>query len=144
MAGKGPSKTSPKQIRAEERQAAAVNLRKAHVTYEEIARQLGYANASCAYHAVKTAMEKTLREPADELRQLELSRLDEMSQSIWENVLAGDLDSIATAIRISERRARLLGLDVKDSTLKLELESGMSFQALISSKRKEIADDAGK
>lgn len=121
MAGKGKSKTSAAQIEVEEKQAEAVRLRKACVPYEEIARQLGYASASGAYHAVRAAMEKTLREPTDELRQLELSRLDEMAESIWENVMAGDLDSIATALKISERRAKLLGLDRRETPVVVKL-----------------------
>ncbi len=121
MAGKGKAKTRPGQIEAEERQAAALNLRKCGVTFEEIARQVGYASASGAYEAVKSAMKKTLREPAEELRGLELARLDTMLEAISENVLAGDLDAIATALRISERRSRLLGLDMRERTLSVSL-----------------------
>lgn len=121
MAGKGKPKTKPAQIEAEERQAAAVNLRKCGVTFEEIARQVGYASASGAYEAVKSAMAKTLREPADDLRQLELARLDTMLEAISENILAGDLDAIATALRISERRSRLLGLDMRERALSVNL-----------------------
>lgn len=139
MAGKGASKTSPGRIEAAERQAEAMRLRRAHVSFEDIARELGYASASGAYHAVRAGLDKTLREPADELRKLELDRLDEMAQCIWENVLAGDLDSIGTALRIAERRARLLGLDIKESTLKhkIDAEGVKTLRELVSVKDRD-------
>lgn len=121
MAGKGKQKTRPAQIRTEERQAEALRLRKRGVTFEEIAHQVGYATPSGAYEAVKSAMAKTLREPADELRQLELARLDSMLEAIIEKVLSGDLDAIGTALRISERRSRLLGLDRRETPIKTKL-----------------------
>lgn len=121
MARKG--RTTPKRIEKDERQAAAMNLRKCGVPYDRIAAELGYASASGAYEAVKAGLMKTLREPADELRQLELDRLDAMLEAISENVMAGDLDSIAAALRISERRARLLGLDRPAPVVAMRVDS---------------------
>lgn len=123
MAGVGRSTTSPAQIKVNERQIRALNLRKAGATFPEIAEAEGYASPSGAYEAVKAALKKTMSEPAEELRQLELTRLDDMLASIWDAVLAGDTDSIATALRISERRARLLGLDRPDPMVKVQVGS---------------------
>lgn len=136
MAGKSKGKTSPYQMEAEERQAAAMELRKRGVSYARIAAELGYASPSGAYEAVKAGMMKTLREPADELRKLEMDRLDDMLESIGEGLLAGDLDSIGMALRIAERRARLLGLDMKESALNLKLdpESAKSIRELVTPK----------
>ena len=86
-----------------------------------IASELGFSSPSGAYEAVKAGLNKTLREPADDLRQLELTRLDAMLESISESVLAGDLDAISTALRISERRSRLLGLDRREAPLSIKL-----------------------
>ena len=128
MAGRGRAKTAPSRIEAEERQAAALNLRKAGVSFEEIARQTGYASASGAYEAVKAAMAKTLREPANELRELELARLDGMLEAISEAVMAGDLNAIGMALRISERRSRILGLDYRERPLSIKLPKLESAQ----------------
>ena len=102
-----------RQVRAHERHLQALELRKAGVTYEVIAGQLGYANASGARKAVVSALKATLREPAAELRELELARLDAMLLPLWRPVQAGDEKAIDRALRIMERRARLLGLDRK-------------------------------
>jgi len=102
-----------RQVRAHERHLQALELRKAGVTYEVIAGQLGYANASGARKAVLSALKATLREPAAELRELELARLDAMLLPLWRRVQAGDEKAVDRALRIMERRARLLGLDRK-------------------------------
>jgi len=101
------------RVRAHERHLQALELRKAGVTYEVIAGQLGYANASGARKAVVSALKATLREPAAELRELELARLDAMLLPLWRPVQAGDEKAVDRALRIMERRARLLGLDRK-------------------------------
>lgn len=123
MPGKGAAKTSPARIEVNEKQARAMELRKAGCSFQEIADELGYASPSGAYEAVKAALDRTLREPAEALRTIELERLDTMWTAVWENALAGDLDSIATALRIAERRARLLGLDVRESSIKHKFDA---------------------
>ena len=45
------------------------------------------------------------------LRELEVQRLDAMLYAVWDDVLQGDANAVHTALRISERRSRLLGLD---------------------------------
>jgi hypothetical protein len=104
------------QVRAHERHLRALELRKAGVTYETIAGQLGYANASGARKAVASALKATLREPAEELRTLELARLDAMALALWCRVQDGDEKAIDRVLRIMERRARLLGLDAAAKT----------------------------
>lgn len=114
---KGRSKTSPSQIQIDERHIAAVNLRKSGATYQEIANELGFAGTSGAEYAVRSALEKTMSQPADELRDLELARLNEMQMGLWSAAISGDTDSVNTVLRLMERRARLLGLDAKTSPL---------------------------
>lgn len=43
--------------------------------------------------------------------ELETQRLDAMVEALWPAILKGDTRSIDTALRVSERRAKLLGLD---------------------------------
>jgi DNA-binding transcriptional MerR regulator len=100
-----------RKVQAVERQRQALELRKAGLDYESIAKQLGYAHFQSAYKAVQTALTRTLQEPADEVRQLEVKRLDAILVSLWPAVHKGDVQSIAQALKVMERRARLLGLD---------------------------------
>lgn len=98
-------------ISATERQRRALEFRKGGATYDLIARELGYATPSGAAKAVKTALRRTIQEPADEVRQLEIARLDKMLAAHWPAVLKGNVPSTLVALRIQERRAKLLGLD---------------------------------
>ncbi len=79
--------------------------------YRQIAEEIGYASASGAYEAVQAALSKARAEPAEELRELMLTRLDEMLTGSWEAALSGDAEAVAAVLRIEERRAKLLGLD---------------------------------
>ena len=103
-------------VQANERQLKALTLRKAGVGYWAIAEACGYKDHSGAWRAVKAALKKTLQEPADELRTLELARLDDMLKAIAPHVAAGNLTAIDRALKIQERRSRLLGLDAPSKT----------------------------
>jgi hypothetical protein len=104
------SKTSQRRLRAIERQRQALELRKAGVSFDEIGHTLGYAGPSGAYRAVMSALKRTLQEPADEVRKLELARLDRAQRVAWERMLQGDLEALARVIKVMEHRAKLLGL----------------------------------
>ncbi len=107
----GESKTSARRLAANAKQQQALELRKAGATYETIAQSLGYSSPSGAYQAIESAMKRTLQEPADDLRRLEIERLNAMLLSIWPSVRQGNYGAIDRALRIMERTAKLLGLD---------------------------------
>ncbi|MGP3917668.1 hypothetical protein [Nonomuraea sp. 10N515B] len=116
------------------RDAEACRLRAQNLTYRQIAAELG-VDVHTAYDAVQRGLRDTLQEPADEVRRLELDRLDELAQKAREVMLATHylvsqgrvvrltrggapledngpaLQAIDRLLRIQERRARLLGLD---------------------------------
>ena len=108
--------TTPARIEARERQGKAVTLRKEGYSYSEIAAHLGYNSASAAWDAVKRALAATIQEPCDELRKLELSRLDEMWKTAYKQAMAGEPAAIAACLRILERRAAMQGLDAPKKT----------------------------
>ncbi len=105
------SLTSPRRIEAVNKQRQAVELRKAGASFAMIAEQLGYASVSGAFKAVQTALRKTLQAPADEVRNLELERLDTLLLALWPQARQGNQGAIDRVLRIMERRAKLLGLD---------------------------------
>lgn len=109
--GLGEDKTSPRLVAAQLRQADAARLRVAGMTYGQIARELGYANESAAYNAVKGALRRVTVPAVEELRLIEGERLDLAQQAIWERVLQGELEALRAFLKLSERRARLFGLD---------------------------------
>lgn len=89
----------------------AVELRKAGLSYEAIARKLDIANASSAQLMVRRALSRVDAEATKDLREIECRRLDDMLFAIWTHVRSGHLGAIDKALKIMERRARLLGLD---------------------------------
>lgn len=108
------SKTGSRAVQRAERQAKCVQLRKAGFTYQEISSQVGITR-SAAYKLVAAAMAEhktTSAQETQELRALEAARLDHATRSIWTQVLNGNHGAIDRLLRIMERRAKLLGLDM--------------------------------
>lgn len=134
MAG-GPNafKTSPRRIATAQRRAQAVKLRLAGMRYDDIATQLGYNSRGAAAQDVQRALAAEIAEPAEELRAIEVQRLDMLWNTAMKvltrlhvsisngKVVHLDgapvrddgpvLQSIDRLLKIQERRARLLGLD---------------------------------
>ena len=97
-------------IEAYEKDQKALELRKEGHTYESISEQLGYSTPSASYKAVMRRLREVDRPAVSMLRELEVQRLDAMLYAVWNDVLQGDANAVHTALRISERRSRLLGL----------------------------------
>ena len=124
--GAHPPNAPYTQIPPKERQAKALELRKAGMTYQQIADALGYGSHSAAQKAIQSGLKAIIREPAEDLRTLELERLDKMLASHWPAVLKGHVRSTEVAIRIMERRAALIGLDApKNDRLNIAGELGI-------------------
>lgn len=102
---------TPKKISAVEKERQCLELRKAGATFEQIAKEVGYKFPSGAEKAIRRALKKTIQQPADDLRKLMILRLDRMLLAIWPSIQTGDTKAILAALKIEERRARLLGLD---------------------------------
>jgi len=90
--------------------AEALKLRSEGLTYREIAERLGI-NTSTAYRRVENALRAIPADGVDEMRQLEGERLDKLHAALWERALEGDLQAIDRLLTISNRRAKLFGLD---------------------------------
>lgn len=109
---------SRKKITLTQRQQQALELRIAGNNFDQIAATMGYRNRSGAYKAVEEALRRTLQEPADTYRQMELERLDKMLLSIWERaVTPGEeqWDAFDRVLKIqSQRTYYITGLKVPD------------------------------
>jgi hypothetical protein len=102
-----------------ERRRAAVRLRIEGKSWQEIADLLGYDSKGGACKDVSRALQAAITDlalPLEEYRQLELDRLDAMQEALWPKVLDGDTKAIDTALRLMDRRAKLLGLDAPTRT----------------------------
>ncbi len=114
------SMTSVKRLQALERQRQALELRKEGKGFVEIAAKLGYKGPSGAHQAVMRALRRTLQEPCDELRRLELERCDALLAGLWPKAKKGHVASVDKVLKVMERRAKLLGLD---APTKIDIEA---------------------
>ena len=101
-----------RRVQTYERDRQALELRKAGVSYDEIARRLGWRARGGAHHAVKRALVRTMQEPADDIRKLEAERLDALLLATWAQAQHGNLGAVDRCLNIAVRRAKLLGLDM--------------------------------
>jgi hypothetical protein len=88
-------------------------MRRGGASFDQIGRSLGVTR-SAAFKAVRRVLARIAREASEdaaELRQLEQQRLDVLLAACWPTAVKGDMQAIDRALRIAERRARLLGLD---------------------------------
>jgi hypothetical protein len=107
-----------------------MKLRTSGLPYRQIAQALGVdTHTAWADVAAELASlrEKTV-ERAEELRALELQRFDKMIAGLWPDIEAGSPPAVTAAIRVSERRARLLGLDAPVVT-KSEVAASLGIYA---------------
>jgi len=104
---------SSRRILAAERRKKAMDMRRDGASYEDIAAALGIAK-STAHKTVTKGLIKTRQdtsEMADEVRTLELLRLDEYHEKLRPKVEKGDVQAIMACIKIQDRRSKYLGLD---------------------------------
>jgi cysteine synthase len=89
------------------------------MSYAEIGKTIGRDQAAC-YRAVSKHLE-TVRaqsaETAQELREVELQRLDRLLAVVGPMAESGDLQAVDRVLRIQERRAAYLGLDAPKAQL---------------------------
>lgn len=108
--------TAPRMIEAALHEQQALDLRIAGVSYRDIAKAIGLS-PSGAHKAVDRALAEIAEqtnEKAERVRSIELQRLDKMSTAVWKEVVNGNYAAIDRALRIQERRSRLLGLDAPE------------------------------
>jgi len=106
------------------RRREIIRLRKKGATWRAIASQMisrhgeevlpsgfDHRYACNDFRRVLKKTREETRQEAEDARDLELMRLDEMQRGLWEKAAAGDTQAVSAALRVMERRARLLGLD---------------------------------
>lgn len=99
---------APKIVRAT-RRAEAMRMRLAGVSVDLIAKRFGVAPRT-VYTWVAEGVRDIPREEADELRTLELARLDALQSAVWADAMRGDPRATDRVLAVMDRRARYLGL----------------------------------
>ena len=104
------TRTGQKAIETEQRLARVLALRMNGWNLREIGEQEG-VTAQRIHQLILLALTRLVSEASEEIRQLELARLDDLQIGVWERALNGDVAAIDRVLAIMVRRARLLGLD---------------------------------
>lgn len=109
-----PHYKSPDKIRALfELERKVMELRVKGTTFTKINSLLNITNASSVFRrAIQRDANVEFRR--QEALRLEESRLDQLQEGIWGRALNGEPRAVEVALKVLERRARLLGLDFAD------------------------------
>lgn len=114
-----PGQISPakaKRIDRNRQLRDALELRKAGVPYATIAERLGWNSPQAAHKAVQKAMKQMVNDSVEEVKAIELERLNHLFMLAWAKAQNGDLRAIETAVRINERISAMRGLDAPRET----------------------------
>lgn len=94
----------------------ALELRLKGYSYQDIADEVGYKTKGAAHTAVAGELKAIPREAADQAREAELSRLDQMQKAMVNAAMAGDPMAVDRVLKVIEARSKLLGLyDLADT-----------------------------
>lgn len=114
------SKLATRRLQAAEKRIRALALRRIGFSYAQIAREVGYRNKGGAYEAVMQELNEGRAEATEEVRLLELERLDRLQAALWPKAVgnpqqgdAPDLPSLDRVLKIMERRAAISGLNTQ-------------------------------
>lgn len=144
--GPGKSMTSPEAIATTLRHATWLEAKAKGRTYDAIAEEHG-VDPSTVYEAIQRRLRETVRVPAEELRNLEVIRLDAQLERLLKAIEESDEGKIhglaeSLFLKQSERRAKLLGLDaptkLQDVTPPRE-EIAATVMALLENPTEEFA-----
>jgi len=104
-------RSSPAAIERADREREAIILRRAALSFDEIAERLGYRDRSGAKKAVERGLSRWMREADEELRVLMLERLEVVVRRLWPLIDREDPDprAINDLLKVTDLEARISG-----------------------------------
>lgn len=115
MAGRGGAPTPVNRASIADQQIQCYELRLTGMSIEAIAKATGIAR-STVHDRIQAEITGRVQPLAEEVRKMELDRLDRWLEKLNDQIAQGYqvARSIEVAIRVSERRAKLLGIDAPE------------------------------
>lgn len=126
MVGRRPKETKPSRLGHTERQREAIEYRITGMTFDEIGKRMGITPQG-AYQLVTRAMnahQSVTAELVNEHRALDVARMEEIVRILWPRVQEGHLDSVDRVFKAAQRKAALLGMDLKQPEQHLHVHAG--------------------
>lgn len=112
---------TPSQVRMMKMENQALELRLRGFSFEEISEEMMIHSNNPKYSAIELTakmvrralnrIRKQTKENAEQVRDMELMRLDTLWLSQQKKVLQGDSRAVEACLKIQERRSKLMGLD---------------------------------
>ena len=100
------------RLNAAERRARVVRLRLGGWSYEAIGAALDPpVSMQRAHQLYQDALRRIVAEPVDEHRKTDLERLDLLWRGVLTDAMQGSPKHVIAAVRVLERRAKILGYD---------------------------------
>src|SRR5664279_1427838 len=127
------------QIRTFERQADVLRFRRAGLSFSAIGKQLGITTTSVR-RLIEQALTKEFYPQALAIRAEELAHLDALREGLRAGWEAGEPASVSAAIRVAERKAKILGLDAdQHSTVEITAKPYVERDVLLAEARSRAA-----
>jgi len=110
---RNPAKRRDVALRVDE----IIRLRVMGKTWNEVAKAVGYTKREAAIRALRTYLQGLPAENARELRAIENERYDRLTEKLWPACMQLDYDAIDRALRISQHRRAMNGIDLEPKLL---------------------------
>ena len=137
-------KTSSQAIDRAERRDKAVRLRREGLTLREIAARLGISPAT-AHEDISRALADIPAESVEELRTVWGERLEAATAVVMPQVEAGDLDAVDRLVRLTDRAAKLYGLDapanIQVQSAQAEVDLDATVDKIMAAARLAVLND---
>jgi hypothetical protein len=125
-----------------ERKLTALRLRAAGKPMSEIAAAVGANSCQAAYALIRRAYREVVLPEFEHYKNLEIARLDGYLESLQPAVAKGDIAAIQTALKVAERRSKLLGLDEPEK--RDVTTGGEPIKVIFGMTEEEITGELGK
>ena len=106
-------KDTRRAMNARQKRAAALEIRLAGGTYQQIVEAGLYASRGAAHKAVNTALADVTRPAAEEYRRLQSERTERLIRAAWPQAMNGDLEAIRTVNSLHPGLDRYVGFDAQ-------------------------------
>ena len=106
-------KVAPRKVEGQEHHKLVMQQRRQGLSWREIGEANGYTMQR-ACRVGQRAFQQLVNDAnsaTEEVRKVEVERLDGMLQALWPKAEDGDEKTVDRVLKLMERRAKLLGLD---------------------------------
>ena len=143
------ARLNPGRTMSEEQREAMFALEQKVLEYRTSGMSFPKINKACGIGNSHQVFQRAMARDANiefkraEALRMEEARLDALQEGIWGSALAGNARAVEVALKVLERRARLLGLDFADMISSKLVEVEQAKVALIATAMAEALADAG-